>query len=185
MKNRWTVMAMAGAGLALALAVVGCGTSTDVAARGADTAHVQNGLPATAGTITVTCEPGQRVVAEQVVVGGTPTFGFACVDETPLATTRAAARPAIYERAVEPVPVESAPVATRGVVAAPASQPARAPARASGDRSWKKSAVIIGSTAGIGAGVGAVAGGKKGALIGAAIGGGGAAIWDQVTRRKR
>jgi len=26
-------------------------------------------------------------------------------------------------------------------------------------------------------------GGKKGALIGAAIGGGGAAIWDQVTRR--
>jgi hypothetical protein len=27
-------------------------------------------------------------------------------------------------------------------------------------------------------------GGKKGALIGAAIGGGGAAIWDQITRRK-
>ncbi len=51
-------------------------------------------------------------------------------------------------------------------------------------RDWKKSAVIIGSSAGIGAGVGAAAGGKKGALIGAAIGGGGAAIWDQVTRRK-
>jgi hypothetical protein len=51
-------------------------------------------------------------------------------------------------------------------------------------RSWQKSAVIIGSSAGIGAGVGAAAGGKKGALIGAAIGGGGAAIWDQVTRRK-
>jgi hypothetical protein len=35
-----------------------------------------------------------------------------------------------------------------------------------------------------GAGLGALIGGKKGALIGAAIGGGGAAIWDQVTRRK-
>jgi uncharacterized membrane protein len=51
-------------------------------------------------------------------------------------------------------------------------------------RSVAKSAIIIGSSAGIGAGVGAAAGGKKGALIGAAIGGGGATIWDQVTRRK-
>jgi uncharacterized protein YcfJ len=51
-------------------------------------------------------------------------------------------------------------------------------------RSVKKSAVIIGSSAGVGAGVGAAMGGKKGALIGAAIGGGGAAIWDQVTRKK-
>jgi hypothetical protein len=48
----------------------------------------------------------------------------------------------------------------------------------------KKSAIIIGSSAGVGAGVGAAVGGKKGALIGAAIGGGGAAIWDQITRRK-
>jgi hypothetical protein len=47
----------------------------------------------------------------------------------------------------------------------------------------KKSAIIIGSSAGIGAGVGAAVSGKKGALIGAAIGGGGAAIWDQMTRR--
>ena len=51
-------------------------------------------------------------------------------------------------------------------------------------RSVAKSAIIIGSSAGAGAGVGAAVGGKKGALIGAAIGGGGAAIWDQVTRRK-
>ena len=47
-----------------------------------------------------------------------------------------------------------------------------------------KSAIIIGSSAGIGAGVARPLGGKKGALIGAAIGGGGATIWDQVTRRK-
>jgi len=51
-------------------------------------------------------------------------------------------------------------------------------------RSLAKSAVIIGSSAGVGAGVGAAIGGKKGAGIGALIGGGGAAIWDQITRRK-
>jgi hypothetical protein len=51
-------------------------------------------------------------------------------------------------------------------------------------RSVKKSAVIIGSSAGVGAGVGAAVGGKKGALIGAVLGGGGATLWDQVTRRK-
>jgi hypothetical protein len=51
-------------------------------------------------------------------------------------------------------------------------------------RSKTKSAVIIGSTAAAGAGVGALIGGKKGALIGAIAGGGGAAIWDQVTRRQ-
>jgi hypothetical protein len=50
-------------------------------------------------------------------------------------------------------------------------------------RTVKKSAIIIGSSAGAGAGLGAAIGGKKGALIGAAIGGGGAALWDQITRR--
>jgi hypothetical protein len=50
-------------------------------------------------------------------------------------------------------------------------------------RSWRKSALIIGSSAGVGAGVGGAVGGKKGALIGAAIGGGGATIWDQMTRK--
>jgi hypothetical protein len=52
-------------------------------------------------------------------------------------------------------------------------------------RTVAKSAVIIGSTAGAGAGVGALIGGKKGALIGAAVGGGGATLWDQITRRDR
>jgi hypothetical protein len=52
------------------------------------------------------------------------------------------------------------------------------------NRSTARSAVIIGSSAGAGAGVGAMVGGKKGALIGAAIGGGGAAVWDQATRRR-
>ena len=51
-------------------------------------------------------------------------------------------------------------------------------------RSVKKSVIIIGSSAGVGAGVGAAVGGKKGALVGALIGGGGATLWDQLTRRK-
>jgi hypothetical protein len=52
-------------------------------------------------------------------------------------------------------------------------------------RSVKKSAIIIGSSAGVGAGIGAAVGGKKGAGIGALLGGGGAALWDQMTRRKQ
>ena len=78
-------------------------------------------------------------------------------------TYRGAARSASYRTAdYEPVPVR----------------------RPQSGRTWKKSAVIIGSSAGIGAAVGAAVKGKKGALIGAAIGGGGATIWDQVTRRR-
>lgn len=61
----------------------------------------------------------------------------------------------------------------------------RAPERIHAGRSVKKSAVIIGSSAGVGAGIGAAVGGKKGAGIGALLGGGGAAIWDQITRRKQ
>ena len=52
-------------------------------------------------------------------------------------------------------------------------------------RSVKKSAIIIGSATGVGAGIGAAVGGKKGAGIGALLGGGGAAVWDQITRRKQ
>ena len=107
------------------------------------------------------------------------------------------AQPA-YPQAVAPVAapqptyVSYEPAPAPRVVRAPSNVRRTSNYRTSGDyveyrkpsRDWKKSAVIIGSSAGIGAGVGAAAGGKKGALIGAAIGGGGAAIWDQVTRRK-
>jgi hypothetical protein len=96
--------------------------------------------------------------------------------------------------AATPVVYESLPEAR----VIPAEQPARVvrsvPARqvvyrdevvrARPRRSVAKSAVIIGSAAGGGAGIGALIGGKKGALIGAAIGGGGATVWDQMTRRK-
>jgi uncharacterized membrane protein len=78
------------------------------------------------------------------------------------------------------VPVSSRPSARP----APARQVVYDERPEAAGRSVKKSAVIIGSSAGVGAGVGAAVGGKKGALIGAAIGGGGAAVWDQITRRK-
>ena len=52
-------------------------------------------------------------------------------------------------------------------------------------RSVQKSALIIGGSAAGGAGIGAAIGGKKGALIGALLGGGGATVWDQITRRKQ
>jgi len=63
-------------------------------------------------------------------------------------------------------------------------QPARERVVTQPKRSVKKSAIIIGSSAGVGAAIGAATGGKKGAGIGALIGGGGAAVWDQITRRK-
>jgi len=82
----------------------------------------------------------------------------------------------------------SYPAPQPAVITRSASRPVtsqRAPERtARPKRSVTKSAVIIGSSAGVGAGVGAVVGGKKGAGIGALIGGGGAALWDQLTRRK-
>jgi hypothetical protein len=95
-----------------------------------------------------------------------------------VATAPAPAYGGLSDAQVVPAPYPATvarPVQTRQVVY-------REPVRKT--RSVKKSAIIIGSSAGVGAGVGAAVGGKKGALIGAAIGGGGAAIWDQVTRRK-
>jgi hypothetical protein len=92
-----------------------------------------------------------------------------------------APQPAIAQPAVYSAPAPR-PVVERRVVYERRPVYDNREVRSSG-RSWKKSAIIIGSSAGVGAGVGAAVGGKKGALIGAAIGGGGAAIWDQATRR--
>jgi hypothetical protein len=101
-----------------------------------------------------------------------------------------AAIPASYTSFEQPAPLEN----TRLVQQAPVVRQAapqrvvyqRVPERVvrSPKRSVKKSAIIIGSSAGAGAGVGALVGGKKGALIGALVGGGGATLWDQITRNK-
>ena len=140
----------------------------------------------------VECVPADpaRVAADgyaaQTAQYGQPVYGppaYAQPAAVPVSYTAQAPREVVYERAqparvvrtAAPITVER-PAATRQTVYE------REPIRRT--RSVKKSAVIIGSSAGVGAGVGAAMGGTKGALIGAAIGGGGAAIWDQVTRRR-
>ena len=159
-----------------------------------------NGSP-----VVVSCEPNQRTIVRPVVINGAAVSQVECVSSTvsaPMATSLARSqafapvpveqvRPA---RFVQPVSSVSDDLGDARVV--PISQPATVarpvttrqvvysePRRAT--RSVKKSAIIIGSSAGAGAGVGAAIGGKKGALIGAAIGGGGATLWDQITRRDR
>ena len=84
-----------------------------------------------------------------------------------------------YVRTAYPQPVVTRQAAPQRVVYQPAQERVVKP-----KRSVAKSAVIIGASAGAGAGIGAAVGGKKGAGIGALLGGGGAAIWDQITRRK-
>jgi hypothetical protein len=149
--------------------------------------------------VVVSCEPNQRTLVRPVMVNGVAMSQVECVSSDDAAVaqnTVAQPVPVSYYRApavrntglsdTQYVPASSVPVTSSPRVV-PARQvvyddrPVReVPQR----RSVKKSAIIIGSSAGVGAGVGAAVSGKKGALIGAAIGGGGAAIWDQMTRRK-
>jgi hypothetical protein len=154
-----------------------------------------------AGTpVVVSCEAHQRTLVRPAVVNGTAVSQVECVPAAQVVAPQAAYAPAapapVYAPppAYAPVRRVSQPVYSdlgdAQVVPAASSNVRRTnqvvyderPVRKT--RSVKKSAIIIGSSAGAGAGVGAAIGGKKGALIGAAIGGGGAAIWDQVTRRK-
>jgi len=184
-------------GLGALFVTVGCGTrDAGVSAQSLTTNGA--GLP-----VIVTCEPHQRTLVRPVTVNGATVSQVECVADERLAAQAPANAGNSLIAAAAPAPVYRQ---------APVSQPvyadlgdARVVTPASGDtrvarptqtrdvvyrepvkqgRSVKKSAIIIGSSAGVGAGVGAAVGGKKGALIGAAIGGGGAAIWDQVTRRK-
>lgn len=176
----------------------GCGAaqnSTGVKAQEL-AANPQAGQP-----VVVSCEPDQRTLVRPVLVNGATISQIECVAADPQAAAYAQAgyaqgltaapvpvasvypaQPVVYRdmAPAQVVPVRQTttvarPVRTRQVVY---DEPVRRP-----KRSVKKSAVIIGSSAAVGAGVGALAKGKKGALVGAAIGGGGAAIWDQITRR--
>ena len=181
------------------LFTVGCGATQNTAGvRAQELAGTQQaGVP-----VVVSCEPHQRTLVRPVVINGATVSQVECVAADAQAAA-AYAQPAAY---AAPVAAQAAPV--RYVTARPAPvvyddgledarvvrtasvQPARARQTvyqepvARQTRSVKKSAAIIGSSAAVGAGIGALAKGKKGALIGAAIGGGGAAVWDQITRRK-
>jgi hypothetical protein len=186
------------AGVGALLITVGCGTTRDANGVVAQqlTAN-QAGAP-----VVVSCEPHQRTLVRQTIVNGAAVSQVECVAAVGQQVAYAPApvaqpAPMAYSypapRAAQPVysdlgdaqvvPVARAPRTTARPVRT--SQVIYDEQPVKKDRSVKKSAIIIGSSAGVGAGVGAAVGGKKGALIGAAVGGGGAAIWDQVTRRKR
>ena len=194
--------AAAAAVIGLGALLVGCGSRDS----GVNAAQLAAGTPVGA-PLAVSCEPNQRAVVRQVAVNGalqsqvqceTVTQGFAPVGTAgaygaPAAGYAPAVVPASYGYA--PAPLDNTRIVRTAypqevVVREPAPRRVsyqRVPERVvvrKPTRSVKKSAIIIGSSAGVGAAIGAAAGGKKGAGIGALIGGGGAAVWDQITRRR-
>jgi hypothetical protein len=210
--GRLAAPALIGA-IALTTVACGSQTPTQAAGQPIAGANaVQPAAQQANGQVMVNCGPGQQAMIRPVLMNGQAVSQVECVAAAPVAPPQqvAYAQPPLVpaspyapQAAYQPVAYQPAPVATQPVYTtyepAPAprvvretSNARKASYRTSGDyveyrkpgRDWKKSALIIGSSAGIGAGVGAATGGKKGALIGAAIGGGGATIWDQVTRRK-
>jgi hypothetical protein len=195
--NRLTRLAAAGVASAALIATVACnGNGIDTVRAERDPRLLQtaaNGSQlgsAAAGNqqMLVNCGPYQRTLVRTTYLNGQPVASVDCVP----AEDGAVAAPAGY--AVQ----QYAPAAQRVVYAqAPAPRVVRtvAPARTRTVtqrvyterrpvRSKTKSAVIIGTSAAAGAGVGALVGGKKGAIIGAVAGGGGALVWDQITRRQ-
>ena len=197
--------AAAAAVIGLGALLVGCSGNS-----GLNAAQMAAGTPVGA-PLAVSCEPNQRAVVRQVAVNGALQSQVQCESVAqgfaPVGTVGGYAAPAPvgYAPAPSVVPVgygyapASAPLENTRIVrtaypqqvvtreAAPQRvvyQPARERIVTQPKRSVKKSAIIIGSSAGVGAAIGAAAGGKKGAGIGALIGGGGAAVWDQITRRK-
>ena len=189
----WGTRAAAMAGLGAILFTAGCGAAQNGAAGTAQAAAAaQSGAPVVVG-----CEPNQRTLVRSTVVNGLAVSQVDCVSNVEQTAyvqsqfAQPAAVPVSYYAAPSTVAARQAELGdTRIIPAGPVrtqqvvyddDRPVRVVKRG---RSVAKSAVIIGSSAGIGAGVGAAIHGKKGALIGAAISGGGAAIWDQMTRRK-
>jgi hypothetical protein len=193
---------VAAGSLGALLVTVGCGAPRGAAVAGPapTTTASQTGLP-----IVVSCEPTQRTIVRPTIVNGTAMSQVECVPgegqqpaayappllQAPAAQPHQLVTPVAYRTAPpqqvyrDVADTEIVPVSRRSSSA----QPVRARQVVYDEprverRSVKKSAIIIGSSAGVGAGVGAAVGGKKGALLGAAIAGGGAAVWDQVTRRK-
>ena len=189
LNTRWKQAAGAVLGLSALAFTVACNATPNVAAAAAQPLPAaQAGVP-----VVVSCEPGQRTMVRPAVVNGAAVSQVECVAATePTAFTQAAApavrQPYVVQRVSQPVysDLEDARVVpvSNTVRPIPARQVIYDERPVRKTRSVAKSAIIIGSSAGAGAGVGAAIGGKKGALIGAAIGGGGATVWDQVTRRK-
>ena len=193
----WQKPMIGALGISAMLATAGCGAGSgqDVFAQPAATTALsanQAGAP-----IVVSCEPNQRTLVRPVVVNGATISQVECITTgaIPIATPVAAPIESFRQaRTVQPVtyraddlpdarvvPVSQSTTVARPIPARQVVYTDERPVRKT--RSVQKSAIIIGSSAGAGAGLGAAIGGKKGALIGAAIGGGGATLWDQLTRR--
>jgi hypothetical protein len=178
-----------------ALAAVGCAPR--------DTAQAAQ-LTSASTAMSVACEPTQRAVVHPAVVNGVAMSQVECVStaapangaansvETVSYEQQPAVQPAVIPAPVvsyQPQPVYNTPRVIPATYTPPAparvsNEPVQRYERRPAKRSVKKSAVIIGASAGAGAGLGAVLGGKKGAAIGAIVGGGGATLWDQITRRR-
>jgi hypothetical protein len=200
-KFTWGARAAAAVGLSALLFTVGCGASqSGVSAAAAPANLAQPNTPVVVG-----CEPNQRTLVRPSVINGMTVSQVDCVSVSQFAVstqTGVAQQPGFvpvnYQPAAPAVVTRNADLADTRII--PASYPATTAARpvparqvvyddrpvreVKPKRSVAKSAIIIGSSAGVGAGVGAAVGGKKGALIGAVLGGGGATVWDQVTRRR-
>lgn len=194
-------------GVAALLFTFGCGgTDARLGARG--TFVQEPAVQQASAPVVVTCEPTQRTLVRPALVNGAAVSQVECVStgqgytSADVVAGPSQAVPVSY-RAAAPQPVrlvrdayEDGPLADTRVVPARTYAPAVRPVRArqvvydepryrrAPVRSVAKSAVIIGASTGAGAGVGAAIGGRKGALIGALLGGGGATVWDQVTRRR-
>ena len=197
----------AAAVIGLGALLVGCGGTGESAFARTQSNAGFGETPISAAPISVSCEPNQRAVVRQVAVNGVLQAQVQCSSFSAFAPagnigSYGETSPGAYAQApaLQPigytVPLENTrlvrtaypqEVVTRQ--AAPQRAVSYQPARQrvvvrQPKRSVKKSAIIIGSSAGVGAGIGAAVGGKKGAGIGALLGGGGAAVWDQITRRR-
>ena len=189
---------------AAATAIFGLGAILTGCSR--EVAGTQLASAAQGAPVAVSCEPNQRAVVRQVAVNGAMQSQVNCETVVPSAFASAGTNGsygAMTPVSYAPAPATYQPAAfNTGYVPVAANEPAqivrtsypqqivRRPVSyqqrervVEPKRSVKKSVAIIGASAGVGAGVGAAVGGKKGAGIGALIGGGGAAIWDQITRR--
>jgi hypothetical protein len=193
--RRWTHAAGAALGLTALALTAACNTAPQAASAAQPFAQAGN----QAGTpVVVSCEPHQRTLVRPAVVNGVTVSQVECVAAegviataaqpqafAPVSYQQAAARRVVQQPVYSSIPdAQVVPVSTQTVRPVRTNQVVYDERPVRKTRSVAKSAIIIGSSAGAGAGIGAAVGGKKGALIGAAIGGGGATLWDQVTRRK-
>jgi hypothetical protein len=194
-KRTFTRLAAAGVASAALIATVACnGNGIDTVRAERDPRLLQTaangsqlGTPVGNQQMLVNCGPYQRTLVRTTYLNGQPVASVDCVPAEDAATAPAGyamqqyapgAQPVVYTTAPAPRVIRTvAPARTRTVTQRVYTE--RRPVR-----SKTKSAVIIGTSAAAGAGVGALIGGKKGAIIGAVAGGGGALVWDQVTRRQ-